>query len=200
MDDDNEDELDDIIDQIEAKEEAIEAGVPTPSFRATWHEGRLLITPYHAGLVSKGPILTLLSDREEELLIADLSATEGSDPDGLRGWELTIEVHTPDPPSEAAREALLAWATEVGYRRVWLPDGVVDLEQGEVRGAAQVRCGTCGQLWRADGHEFWSWVTRKRSFPTWCELCGGDLGVWEVEHPSFGAEALAELESLQALE
>ncbi len=194
MDDDfDEEEIDELLGEIVAEEEAIEAGVPRPRFRATWRNGRLLILPHHKGLAEQGPVSTVLGGGghdHQRLLVADLAESEGTGPEGRAGWELTVIPLTAERPGAEAIEALLAWSADVGYRRVWLPDRVVTHPSlGAFYSRAKVRCGSCGTIWRNGGHDFWSRVTKYRCFPIYCQLCGGDLPVWEVERHE-GLEAL----------
>ena len=187
MDDDfDEEEIDELLSELVAEEDAIEAGVPRPRFRATWRRGRLLILPHHEGLVEQGPVATVLGSQERgrrgRVLIADLAESHDSGPEGAGGWELTVTPLTAEPPSPRAVRALLDWSADVGYRRVWLPDRVVTHPSaGRFHSRAKVRCETCGTTWRNGGHGFWSRVSKYRCFPMSCQLCGGDLPVWEVE-------------------
>lgn len=182
MDDDFDDEeLEELLEEIAAEEDAQDAGVPRTRFRATYRDGRLLVLPRGDGLAEQGPILTMLEGSGcQGLVIADLA--ESSDNGPLGGWELTVTVLTPDELSREAEAAILGWAGNVGFRRAWLPDRVVKLgARRSFHSKARVHCENCGQNWRNSGRRFWQGVTHNRSFPTYCLLCGADLPAWEVE-------------------
>lgn len=184
MDDESEDEeLNELLEEIQAEEEAYEDGVPRPRLRATYGKGRLMLLAHGDALAEAGPILTMLGQREadERPVIADLAdSRNAADPYGR--WELTVRVLSPDGLGAEAEGAILDWAANVGYGRVWLPDRV---EQIDIRRPfhrlAQVECGNCGQVWRNSGRKFWQKVHRLRCFPPFCLLCGGDLPAWEVD-------------------
>jgi hypothetical protein len=96
--------------------------------------------------------------------------------------ELLVIFVLRDSATEWARDALLAWAAVVGYRRVWLDDRVVDLTADPaVVGRARVRCPTCGARWEDERPEFWDLVRDSGWFPPSCLACGGSLPEWEVE-------------------
>jgi hypothetical protein len=178
------DEIEELMAEFEAEEEAYDAGVPRPRYRATHRDGRLMIISHCDALAPEGPVLTMLenSDRSD-LLIADLA--ESVDGGRSRTWELTVTVLTPGEPSEEAEESILTWAGNVGFRRAWLPDRVIPLEgRPSFRSKASVRCENCGHTWRNRGRGFWSQVRKYRGFPPGCLLCGADLPVWEVEAPA----------------
>ncbi len=174
-----ESELEDMLEQLAADETAYEMGVPRARFRVTYREGRLLVIHWADVLAEQGPVLTLLEDSElEDLLIADLA--ESRDSEGR--WELTMRLLTADGPSPPAERAILDWASDVGYRRIWLPDRVVNLSRRQgFNSRVKVHCHNCGQTWHDSGRAFWSHVVKQRSFPTFCRLCGADLPVWEPD-------------------
>ncbi len=83
--------------------------------------------------------------------------------------------------SPGARHALGGWAREVGYRRVWLPDDVVELPgPAPVEEVADVRCTGCRGVLCDTGEHFWEHVRASGRFPTACPLCGCDLPQWRV--------------------
>jgi hypothetical protein len=176
----DEDELNEIYEAIEAEEQAQEAGVAQPRFRATHRNGRLTVLPHHDGLAEHSAVLTMLNEPTEgELTIADLGESEIAGKPG--GWEMTVTVLTLGHPSPQAEHALVEWATDVGYRRVWLPDRVVTCQlQHSFLSGATAQCETCGQTWHQSGRSFWTHVAKRRSFPTYCLICGADLASWRI--------------------
>ncbi len=182
MDDDfDEEELNKLYESLQAEEQAQDAGVPTPRLRATYRNARLLLTPHSDILAGDGPVLTMVAENgDRNVVIANLSEAE-DERDGHSSWELTVTPLTDGGLTAASERALLAWAEHVGYRRAWLPDRVVDLgARPHSRSIAEVRCDSCGQFWRHSGWDFWTNVAERRSFPTFCLLCGGDLPAWRV--------------------
>ena len=99
----------------------------------------------------------------------------------VRDGELAAEALTHflagDRP--AARSAIEAWARDVGYRRLWFPDAVVELP-GPGEGQAETRCRSCGVRLCDAGADFWQRVRRAGRFPAACPLCGADLPQWRV--------------------
>src|SRR4051812_50198051 len=61
--------------------------------------------------------------------------------DGDVAAEAVVHFLAGDRP--AARSTIQAWAGDVGYRRLWLPDTVVELP-GPGEGEADTRCRSCG--------------------------------------------------------
>jgi len=75
---------------------------------------------------------------------------------------------------------LADWAALVGYRRLWLPDSVVELEPPPPVGTATVRCPTCTSVWADDSARFWTVVRESGHFPGFCPACGGSLPEWRL--------------------
>ena len=73
----------------------------------------------------------------------------------------------------------MRWAANVGYQRVWLPDGPIDLDPNGVVPAA-VTCPTCGLCWEDGSAEFWEIVLEDGHFPAYYLGCGGSLPEWQV--------------------
>jgi hypothetical protein len=182
MDDDfYEDELNELFEAREAREaEAQAAGVARVRFRATHRNGRLIVLPHHGGLATHDSVLSMLGDPADDgLMIANLGESEISGEPGA--WELTVTLVTLSEPPEEAEEALVEWATNVGYRRVWLPGRVVNCEPASsFLNRATCECGTCGKTWHQSGRAFWENVLELRSLPSYCLICGGDLQGWRV--------------------
>jgi hypothetical protein len=75
-----------------------------------------------------------------------------------------------------AREQLVAWAATVGYRRVWLDDAAVDLDDLPAHVArAAVRCPTCKLRWEDQRPDLWGVVRDSGWFLASCPPCGGSL-------------------------
>jgi hypothetical protein len=75
---------------------------------------------------------------------------------------------------------VLGWGELVGYRRVWLPEEVVDFGDGRSsEGCAVTTCPTCGSTWDDESHEFWLMVRGQGYFPGHCPICNGSLPEWE---------------------
>jgi hypothetical protein len=145
-----------------------------PKFRATIADGRLMLIPWTPHLAFAGPLGVMARQRGEDgVTIVDLSAP------GPRELIATQVANGSRWPS--ARRTLLRWARIVGYRRVWLPDRVVDLEPPRrALGEASVHCPTCHMHWTDGSPDFWAFVHENGSFPRWCTICGSGLPQWEV--------------------
>jgi hypothetical protein len=93
--------------------------------------------------------------------------------------ELVATVPPNAPPVDrAARRVLSEWAALVGYRRLWLPDRVIELDPPPPVGSASVRCPTCTSVWSDSSAGFWATVRRNGHFPGYCPACGGSLPEW----------------------
>ena len=150
---------------------------PQPKYRATYRKKRLTVVPFFHSMIVNGPASGWFRHREKAgTVIADLIAdeTEGRD-------ELSITYRSAGRNRDAAQLAIAEWAASVGYKRLWHPDGFVELQatvSDEDR--ASVKCTTCGQGWSDTGSSFWTMVHGQRGFPTFCPLCGGDLPQWRI--------------------
>lgn len=153
-------------------------GEPQPKYRATYRKKRLMIMPFFPSMIVMGPSSGWFRKREQAAtVIADLTAHESAS-----GPELSITYYAARRNRPAAELAIAEWAASVGYRRLWLPDGLLELEaivSDEDR--ASVKCTTCGHTWSDGGSQFWSMVFEQRAFPIFCPLCGGDLPQWRLE-------------------
>jgi len=155
--------------------EDVDAGLAPDRFlRATIAGGSLTLNPPLRGTIRGGPASMTLT-RLDSVVLVDLRPA-GEDDDEL--------VATPPPNAPAigrpARRVLTQWAALVGYRRLWLPDAVVDLEPPPPVGTATVRCPTCASGWADSSEGFWSTVRRNRHFPGYCPACGGSLPEWST--------------------
>jgi hypothetical protein len=175
MDDDFDFNFDDILDG---------GGEPkSPTYRATIRNGRLTVTGWAPWLARGGPLGSLLRARERaDVAIADLTI-HGEDDE-----ELSVRFHAAGRMREEAERVLLEWASRVGYRRVWLPDRMIEIEPApEQIGTASVRCPTCRAQWADSGPDFWLSVREQGAFPSWCPLCGCELPQWTVSTDRRGA-------------
>ncbi len=145
-----------------------------PSLRATIAGGEITLNPHLAGTICGGPA-SMTFERLEGVVLVDL-AHAGEDADELVA---TVPPNAP-PVGGGARRVLAEWAALVGYRRLWLPDGVLELEPPPPVGAAAVRCPTCTSVWADDSPGFWATVRANGHFPGYCPACSGSLPEWRL--------------------
>ncbi|WP_354699016.1 hypothetical protein DSM112329_04717 [Paraconexibacter sp. AEG42_29] len=145
----------------------------TPICRATIRGDRITLNGWDRSLAGRGPSRDGL--RHVRAALADLYRS------GQEDDELIVTPVGGTRWSDDAEAVLIAWATRVGFTRVWLPARVVDLA-GELAacGHAQVTCPTCGARWRDESVDFWAGVRRHGWFPGRCLACGGSLPEWDV--------------------
>lgn len=147
-----------------------------PDFRVTLRrDGVVRLVDWGPWLATGGPLHTLLDARGRAgVCIADLTVIRD---DGGAAAELVIEVRCGDGARH--RQALVAWATTVGYRRLWMDGEVLEFTPSP-GGRAETRCSSCrGRLVDADA-SFWDFVRLRGAFPSACCLCGADLPQWTV--------------------
>ena len=166
-------------DEFDRLGDADEHEVPRPTWRATIRGGRLMLTQWAPFLITGGPAGTLFRGRRRTgVAIADLSL-HGEDAD-----EITVRYWLEGADRASADEVLRTWAGDLGYRRIWLPDRVVELETDPERlERASVSCPTCRSRWSDGTPEFWHMVREAGMFPKWCPMCGCELPQWTVEAP-----------------
>jgi len=142
--------------------------------RATIADGEITLNPPLSGTITGGPA-SMTFTRLEGVAIVDLRFT-GEDDDEL------VATVPPNAPrlGRAARRVLADWAALVGYRRLWLPDSVLELEPPPPVGTATVRCPTCTSVWADDSARFWTVVRESGHFPGFCPACGGSLPEWRL--------------------
>ncbi|MBA2349663.1 MAG: hypothetical protein H0V81_15360 [Solirubrobacterales bacterium] len=93
-----------------------------------------------------------------------------------------LVVPVPGSPWGLAVDATLAaWATRVGYRRLWLPGHVATLDELPELSTVAVDCPTCGARWEDEAVGFWEMVREDGWFPGFCRACGGSLPEWTEE-------------------
>ena len=148
-----------------------------PDFRLTVRRRTVLAIDWHPWLVDGGPMTTMLQQRGRAgVAIADLTVVREDDV----AAEAIIRPLTGD-----ARREITRWASDVGYRRLWLPGEVVELP-GPAEGLAETRCNGCTARLCDDGPDFWEHVRQVGRFPAGCPLCGADLPQWRVCQTSAG--------------
>ena len=147
-----------------------------PDFRVTLRrDGVVRLVDWAPWLATGGPLHTLLYARGRAgVCIADLTVLR--DDEGAAA-ELVVDVRCGDRP--AHRQALIDWATSVGYRRLWM-DGEVAQLTPLPGGRAETRCSGCRVRLVDAGVPFWEFVRRRGAFPSACCLCGADLPQWTV--------------------
>ena len=151
-----------------------------PDFRLTVHRRKVLAIDWHPWLVSSGPMTTMLQERGRAgVAIADLTVVHEDEV----ATEAIVRFLAGDRP--AARETVISWAGDVGYRRLWLPGDVIELP-GPAEALAETRCNGCCARLCDDGPEFWGHVREVGRFPAGCPLCGADLPQWRVRQTSPG--------------
>lgn len=153
-----------------------------PFARAVLRDGTLTLHRWMPQLITGGPAAGAL-DRVEATLL-DLTR--------LPEDELLVALVTPTELRPGDEDALLRWAHAVGYRRVWLPDAVAEIDQSlPVLDRAHVRCRGCGAAWDDGRLEFWETVRERGSFPRGCLACGGTLPQWEPRSAAEGRTSRA---------
>lgn len=157
-------------------------GNEQPDSRATIGGRRLTIVPWHPGLLRPlGYAHDQFRARNRAgVCIADLTILRVDED----AHELVVDVLS-DGRTDAL-DVLVEWAGAVGYRRVWLPDRVLELDGAAsiVGGRVHARCPSCRSRWEDGAPEFWLAVRQWGKFPAACPLCGGDLPQWEAVKPS----------------
>lgn len=168
----------------------------SPFARATITPDVLTLNAWNPGLIGLGLRHQLLDGLADGKVLADLriERREG-------GNELIVEVIAGDLAGGTAAR-LLAWACDVGYRRVWLPERIVCLEPDQQPlGISRAECPTCGVSWNNESTDFLAQVRRSGWFPGWCNACGGSLPEWTLEPADTASEmTFGPVESIAALE
>lgn len=168
------DDLNELLDELTGISQP-----PDPNWRATIRRGRLMLTDWAPFLIAQGPPGALLAGRERAgVTIADLTLH------GEANDELSVRYWATGTGREAADELLADWATTLGYRRLWLPDQLLELEPDPERfETAVTSCSTCRSRWSDSTPEFWLGVRRAGQFPKWCPMCGCEMPQWSIHPP-----------------
>lgn len=156
----------------------------TPDYRLTVRRGAVRAIDWNPWLASGGPMGMLLAARGRAgVALADVVV--------VREGDLATEaiVSFVAGESDSAGDTVAAWARDVGYRRVWLPNAVVELP-GPAEGRAETRCGGCAARFADATPGFWERVRSAGRFPAMCPLCGGDLPQWRVTREPGADHAL----------
>jgi hypothetical protein len=152
-----------------------------PDFRLTVRRGAVLAIDWSPWLATGGPLMTMLHARGRAGVgFADVTVLREDDV----AAEAIVRFLAGDSP--AAREAVVRWASDVGYRRIWLHDVPFDLP-GPHEDDAETRCNGCAVRLYDGGPEFWEHVRGVGRFPSMCALCGADLPQWRVRQKSPAA-------------
>jgi len=147
-----------------------------PDFRVTIRrDGLVRLVDWGPWLATGGPLHTLLDARGRAgVCIADLTVVRD---DKGAATELVVEMRCGDRREH--RQALAAWATNVGYRRLWMDGEVAELTPMP-GGRAETRCSGCRVRLTDADVAFWDFARQRGAFPSVCCLCGADLPQWTV--------------------
>lgn len=153
-----------------------------PTCRATIRDGSLTLHAWQPWLIRGGPARVHIDALAERgVALADLTNIEGDD-----GNELIVQWLPWEAGGAEATAVLEAWAATVGYRRVWFPGGVVEVDVQPMVELAGTTCAVCGCEWNDSGPDFWQIVREQGWFPTNCFACGGSMPEWTMRpgtHP-----------------
>lgn len=143
----------------------------SPDFRLTISRGRVRLALWAPWLLDADHI-----GEHPGIALADVAILRDDETEPADEAIVTFLVG--DRP--AHRRTLLAWAQAVGYRRLWLPDAVVDLERVLSRRVA-ADCPSCRARFSDDSPDFWLMVRTLGCFPLQCLVCGSDLPQWRSD-------------------
>jgi hypothetical protein len=147
----------------------------TPDYRLCVRRDTVRAIDWSPWLAAGGPMTMLLAARGRAgVAIADVTVVR----DGDLVTEAVVRFLTGDGPGP--RAAIANWARDVGYRRLWLPDDLIELP-GPAEAPAETRCTGCGARFVDGAPGFWAGVRAAGRFPAMCPLCGGDLPQWRVK-------------------
>lgn len=133
---------DDFLDELARYLEDDGDEPPSPTWRATIRRGKLMLTDWAPFLVGPGPLGSLLQGRERAgITIADLTLHGGA------ADEVSVRYWVTGTGREEADQRLTDWAAAVGYKRIWLPDGLVGIEPDP--SASKPRLSTAPRVGRA---------------------------------------------------
>jgi hypothetical protein len=155
-----------------------------PFCRACIRSGKLTLNSWTPRLIRGGPMA--MNMRTVRAALVDMFVVDGD--------ELIVE---PVPHSRFTgqdAEAITIWAQRVGYRRIWFPDQMIELEGEPAGGEAKVRCRSCGARWEDSSYKFWLRVRESGCFPGSCPACGDSLPEWDVAEPENPEDEVAQLD------
>jgi len=151
--------------------------VPSPDLRATVRGEQLVITDWGNQLAGPAGLRVRSTGDSDQPAptIVDLAAL------GDEREELMVMHYDERQDLEEVERVIVRWAGQVGYRRVWLAESVVEVEfpKSETL-SAHFRCPTCSAELSGDSADFWLAVRRARMFPPFCLTCGVESPQWEV--------------------
>jgi hypothetical protein len=145
---------------------------PTPSFRATVSRGKLYISPWWSRMANGGPMGCLARQTSRAECVADL--TRSADEDRR---ELTVALFAGS--IDRLDKPLTEWAKAIGYHRLWMPDGLIELDGVAACGEFGTRCAVCRTSWRDASDDFWTHVAMMGTFPPFCWVCGSLMAQWK---------------------
>lgn len=147
-----------------------------PELRATVSDAGLVMTPWTPYLLRSGSPCTSAVSPKALAGIFDLTIERTTADDiPIATDVLASELFAAQVMAEAVTDALVAWATGLGYQRVWLGHEVIALEPRLLGGVWQVRCGHCGAEWSDSSSGFWLRARAAGYFPLTCPLCAHPL-------------------------
>ncbi|MGI9021542.1 MAG: hypothetical protein ACR2G3_12635 [Solirubrobacterales bacterium] len=135
--------------------------------------GRITLAAFGHDLLPARETRALLTRSLRAICLVELSLDRGAE-----GMELVVAPLAELPQDD--EKTLVAWAAITGFRRVWLPRRMIELDEPTATATATVKCPTCGLRWREEGPDFWAEVRRQAEFPGRCPVCGGTLRQWRV--------------------
>ena len=144
--------------------------------RAVSRDGELTLVPWNPGLPQEVPEAVRRELGDEGIAIADLHVLVYDE----EAREISVDFCF-DPPAEvrgSAEAVIREWAGAAGYTRVWLPDGVIDLDPVAAPQAVRSACRVCGQERMLEDPRWWANVRTYGRFPDYCSLCGSRLPQW----------------------
>jgi hypothetical protein len=149
---------------------------PHPELRATVSSrAGVVMTRWSAGAASPGgPGASQIRTRK---LAAVLDLTiERHSADGITiATDVLVSDAFLGKDSELAYEELIAWASGLGYQRVWLGHEVVALAPTLLGGTWESTCRHCGCTWSDSTTGFWLTARAAGFFPLECSLCSHPL-------------------------
>jgi hypothetical protein len=147
-----------------------------PELRATVRDqAGLVMTPWSPGSASPGgPAASQLS-LGRLAGVFDLTIERTSADDITIATDLLVTDAFVAPHADHAYERLIAWASGLGYRRVWCGHELVALEPQLLGGVWSSTCRHCGLTWSDSTPGFWLAARGPGYFPLFCSLCSHSL-------------------------
>ena len=147
-------------------------------YRVSISNETLTLVPWEPHLATTGPFAAVIGRADGT--VADLSVCAGMDGDR----EVVVSYLRRGEEHLRDEARLVKWAEDVGYRRAWLPNALVDLPGIPASGDAEVTCPSCSTAWENGSPAFWLAVAFHGGFPYLCNVCGTTLPQWDVSEES----------------